>query len=86
MGRIATSVKDQIQKLKDRGMEFDCEESKDKEILLDIGYYRLGFYWNPSLCAIVSCCSSENALKDDKDFRAKVMPMNPNLKMPQNPD
>lgn len=47
MGRIATSVKDQIQKLKDRGMEFDCEESKDKEILLDIGYYRLGFYWNP---------------------------------------
>lgn len=47
MGRIATSVTNQIQKLKDRGMEFDCEESKDKEILLDIGYYRLGFYWNP---------------------------------------
>lgn len=47
MGEIATSIKDQIQKLKDRGMEFDHEESKVKEILLDIGYYRLGFYWKP---------------------------------------
>lgn len=47
MGRIATSITDQIQKLKDRGMEFDCDEKKTKEILLDIGYYRLGFYWNP---------------------------------------
>jgi abortive infection bacteriophage resistance protein len=46
MGQIATSIKEQIQKLKDRGMVFDCEESKVKEILLDIGYYRLGFYWN----------------------------------------
>ncbi len=28
-------------------MDFDMEESKVKEILLDIGYYRLGFYWHP---------------------------------------
>lgn len=27
-------------------MEFPNEE-KAKEILLDIGYYRLGFYWFP---------------------------------------
>ena len=28
-------------------MVLDYEESKIKEFLLDIGYYRLGFYWNP---------------------------------------
>ncbi|WP_116790308.1 Abi family protein [Flavobacterium psychrotrophum] len=47
MGNIATNIKEQIQKLSDRGMELDYEEDKIKEILLDIGYYRLGFYWNP---------------------------------------
>lgn len=49
MGRKATTVDEQIQKLKDRGMVFenDGEIDKAKEILLDIGYYRLGFYWNP---------------------------------------
>lgn len=47
MGQIATSIADQIQKLKDRGMVFQCDEEKVKEHLLDIGYYRLGFYWKP---------------------------------------
>ncbi len=30
MGKIATAVTEQIQILKDRGMEFDCEDSKMK--------------------------------------------------------
>ncbi len=47
MGKTATNIITQIQHLKDRGMELDYEESKIKEFLLDIGYYRLGFYWNP---------------------------------------
>ncbi len=47
MGKTATSIIKQIQNLKDRGMVLDYEESKIKEFLLDIGYYRLGFYWNP---------------------------------------
>lgn len=47
MGKIATNTNTQIQNLKDRGMILDYEESKIKEFLLDIGYYRLGFYWNP---------------------------------------
>lgn len=46
MGGKATTVTEQIQKLSERGMVFDDYE-KAKEILLDIGYYRLGFYWNP---------------------------------------
>lgn len=47
MGKTATNTIKQIQNLKDRGMVLDFEESKIKEFLLDIGYYRLGFYWNP---------------------------------------
>jgi len=47
MAGIATSVEDQIEKLCDRGMNLDLPEAKIKEILLDIGYYRLGFYWYP---------------------------------------
>lgn len=47
MGYKATSVEEQIQLLKSRGLTIDLEEQKVKEVLLDIGYYRLGFYWNP---------------------------------------
>jgi abortive infection bacteriophage resistance protein len=47
MGEIATSIDEQIKKLSDRGIVFkdNNEIEKAKEILLDIGYYRLGFYW-----------------------------------------
>ncbi|MGJ1190760.1 Abi family protein [Sphingobacterium siyangense] len=45
MGRKATDVDAQIQLLKDRGLYIDDDE-KAKEYLLDIGYYRLGFYWH----------------------------------------
>ncbi|MBB1138247.1 MULTISPECIES: Abi family protein [Myroides] len=47
MGNIATSIDNQIEKLKSRGMILDLPLDKIKEVLLDIGYYRLGFYWNP---------------------------------------
>ena len=42
----ATTIEEQIIRLKDRGMEIE-DESLAKEVLLDIGYYRLGFYWFP---------------------------------------
>jgi len=47
MGNIATSVDNQIEIVKKRGMILDLPIEKIKEVLLDIGYYRLGFYWNP---------------------------------------
>jgi abortive infection bacteriophage resistance protein len=47
MGKKATSVKEQIDKLIGRGLIMDWGKEKAEEILLDIGYYRLGFYWNP---------------------------------------
>lgn len=47
MGKIATSTKEQISILEKRGMIIDIPIEKTEEILLDIGYYRLGFYWYP---------------------------------------
>jgi abortive infection bacteriophage resistance protein len=47
MGKIANTIEEHIEKLKDSGMILDFAEPKVKEILLDIGYYRLGFYWHP---------------------------------------
>jgi abortive infection bacteriophage resistance protein len=44
MGKAATTVDEQIALLESRGMVFDCEKEKVEETLLDIGYYRLGFY------------------------------------------
>ena len=44
MARKARSVKEQIELLKKRGMIFD-DEDKAEQILEDVGYYRLGFYW-----------------------------------------
>ena len=42
----ATTIEEQIALLKNRGM-FIGDEEKAKEILMDIGYYRLRFYWFP---------------------------------------
>lgn len=45
MGRSATTVNSQVTLLKSRGLIID-DEAKAEELLLDIGYYRLGFYWH----------------------------------------
>lgn len=47
MGNIATTINQQIETLEKREMVLDLQIEKIKEILLDLGYYRLGFYWNP---------------------------------------
>lgn len=44
MGRNATEISHQIELLKKRGLKIQSDE-KAREVLLDIGYYRLGFYW-----------------------------------------
>lgn len=46
MAGVATKIEEQIAILKSRGMEIQ-DEIKAKEVLLDIGYFRLGFYWFP---------------------------------------
>ncbi len=45
MGDKVHSINSQIDKFKERELDLSCyDEAKLKEILLDIGYYRLGFY------------------------------------------
>lgn len=44
--KLATTIDEQIAKLRKRGMLIS-NVNKTKEILSDIGYYRLGFYWFP---------------------------------------
>lgn len=44
--KTATTIDEQIEKLKGRGLQID-NEKKAAEVLADIGYYRLGFYWFP---------------------------------------
>ena len=44
MGHKATTIDEQIDLLKSRGLSIK-DDNKAKEYLLDIGYYRLGFYW-----------------------------------------
>ena len=46
MGNIAKNVDEQIDLLQSRGMIINDIE-KAKEVLLDVGYYRLGFYCFP---------------------------------------
>lgn len=46
MEKKATDVEEQIALLESRGMTISDKE-KAKECLLDIGYFRLGFYWFP---------------------------------------
>lgn len=45
MGNVVNSINKQIEKLEKRGLDLSCYElPKIKELLLDIGYFRLGFY------------------------------------------
>ncbi len=43
----ATTIDEQIAKLKQRGMQIDIGDKKADEVLSDIGYFRLGFYCFP---------------------------------------
>jgi len=48
MEKFAIPISDQIKRLQSKGLNLECyEDVKIKEILLDIGYYRLGFYCHP---------------------------------------
>lgn len=43
--KVSTTIDEQIELLESRGMEMDFDSKRIKDILGDIGYYRLGFYW-----------------------------------------
>lgn len=67
MGEKATTVEKQINLLKDRGMTITDIE-KAKEVLLDIGYYRLGFYWFPYEITYPNKLKRNHCFKKNTDF------------------
>ena len=46
MGRVAITIDEQIELLRSRGMTIN-DVKKAAEVLFDVGYFRLGFYWFP---------------------------------------
>lgn len=67
MGVKAITLDEQIQLLRSRGMVINNEE-KAKEVLSDIGYYRLGFYWFPMEIDYPNKNNRNHLFKDTADF------------------
>lgn len=65
--KTATTIEEQIALLKSRGMIVPHDE-KAKEILLDIGYYRLGFYWFPYEKDYPSKSNRKHEFKEEATF------------------
>ena len=65
----AYTIDQQIERLKSNGMIFDDEE-KAKEILLDVGYYRLGFYSFPYEIKYPCLEDRDHKLKPGTTFRS----------------
>ncbi len=67
MGRIATTLDQQITLLQSRGMTITDIE-KAKEVLFDVGYYRMGFYWFPFEETYPEKDNRDHQFKDGTDF------------------
>lgn len=63
----ATTIEKQIQLLKERGMVIQDEE-KAREVLLDIGFYRLGFYSFPFEKTFPSLKNRDHRLQEGTSF------------------
>ena len=69
--KLATTTDEQIAKLKERGMII-ANEQLAKDILLDIGYYRLGFFWFPLECRYPNKDNRDHRFKNDANFETSV--------------
>lgn len=69
--KLATTFEEQIQRLKERGMEIQDEE-RAKQTLSDIGYYRLGFYWFPMERTYPKCDRRNHLFKSGASFDTAV--------------
>ena len=67
MADKATTIDEQISLLKARGMKIDDKE-KAKENLMDIGYYRLGFYWFPFEKSYPRKLKRNHEFKEETEF------------------
>lgn len=69
--KLATTIKQQIKLLRDRGMTIS-DEDKAKKILMDKGYYRLGFYWFPFETTYPDKSKRSHKFKKDTKFEDAV--------------
>lgn len=69
--KLATTVAQQLCRLKERGMKIE-DESFAEEILLDVGYYRLGFYWFPMEKKYPHRDERDHLFKDNASFSTSV--------------
>ncbi len=67
--KIAFSIEEQINRLRSYGIIFDNEE-KAKEILLDVGYYRMGFYSFPFEKSFPKLEDRTHEVKDGTTFKS----------------
>lgn len=67
MMKTATNINEQLDKLKSRGMSIG-EEERARDILLDVGYYRLGFYWFPMERSYPKKSERNHMFKDGASF------------------
>ncbi len=67
MGKQAITLDEQISLLRKRGMIIN-NENKAKEVLLDVGYYRLGFYWFPFETTYPDKQNRDHKFKQGTDF------------------
>lgn len=67
MGNKATTLEEQITLLESRGMNINNIE-KTKEVLLDVGYYRLGFYWFPFETTYPNKANRNHLFKEGTNF------------------
>lgn len=65
--KFASTIEEQLQKLKDRGLIIENED-KAKEVLLDIGYYRFGSYLFPYELTYPSKKNRTHTLKNPTHF------------------
>ena len=67
MGRKAITLDEQIALLRSRNMTIS-DELKAKEILFDVGYFRMGFYWFPFEQTYPNKHHRTHLFKDDTNF------------------
>lgn len=67
--KIAFNIEEQISRLKKYGVVFDNEE-KAKEILLDVGYYRMGFYSFPFEKTFPALNNRTHEVKEGTTFKS----------------
>ena len=68
----ATTLEQQIAKLRSRKVEI-ADEEKAKEVLLDIGYYRLGFYFFPFEKSYPNLRNRDHMMQDGTKFEDAVV-------------